>query len=86
MAEVSLEVCVLPAAAAQPAAVDTQVRRPYSSGGVLLVADGAMETTPDGDTLGWGTLVADARGVQATAASGVLRGPPAPGQRSGPAS
>ena len=65
MAEVSLEVCVLPAAAAQPAAVDTQVRRPYSSGGVLRVADGAMETTPDGDTLGWRALVADARGVLA---------------------
>ena len=30
-----------------------------------------METTPDGDTLGWGALVADARGVLATAASGV---------------
>ena len=27
-----------------------------------------METTPGGDTLGWGTLVADARGVLATAA------------------
>ena len=38
---------------------------------VLLVADGAMETSPDGDTLGWGALVADTRRVLATAASGV---------------
>ena len=72
MAEVSLEVCVLPAASAEPATVDTQVYRPYGSGGVLLVADGAMETTPDAGTLGWGGLVVDARGVLATAASGVL--------------
>ena len=68
MAEVGLEVCQHGAARA----VDTQVRRPYSSGGVLLVADGAMETTPGGHTLGWGALVADTRGVLATAASGVL--------------
>ena len=46
--------------------------RPYGSGGVLLLADGAMETSPDGDTLGWGALVADAHGVLATAASVVL--------------
>ena len=72
MAEVNLEVCGLPAPAAQPAALDTQVHRPYGSGGVLLVADGAMETTPDGDTLGRAALLADARGVLATAASGVV--------------
>ena len=35
MAEAHLEVCVLPAAKAQPAAVDTQVYRPYGSGAVL---------------------------------------------------
>ena len=72
MAEVSSGVCVLPAAAAEPAAVDAQVYRLYGSGGVLLVADGALETTPDGDTLGRGALTADARGVLATAASGVV--------------
>ena len=31
-----------------------------------------MEVTPDGDTLGWGALVADAAGVLATVASRVL--------------
>ena len=72
MAETHLEVHVLPAATAQPAAVDTRVYGPYHSGGVLLTADGAMEVTPNGDTLGWGALVADAAGVLATAASGVL--------------
>ena len=34
MAEARLEVHVLPAAAAQPAAVDSRVYRPYESGGV----------------------------------------------------
>ena len=72
MAEACLEVCVLLAAMAQPAAVDARAYTPYGSGGVLLVADGAMETTPDGNTLSWGALVADAQGVLATAASGVL--------------
>ena len=52
MAETHLEVHILPAATAQPAAVDTRVYRPYKSGKVLLETDGAMETTPDGDTLG----------------------------------
>ena len=52
MAQTHLKVHVLPAATAQPAAVDTRVYRPYESGGVLLAADGAMETTPDGDTVG----------------------------------
>ena len=46
--------------------------QPYESGGVLLAADCAMESTLDGDTLGWGALAADAQGVLATAASGVL--------------
>ena len=46
--------------------------RPYEFGGVLLAADGAMETTPDGDTVGWGALVADAGAVLATVASGVM--------------
>ena len=72
MAETHLEVHVLPAAAAQPAAVDMWVYRPYESGGVHLAADGAMEVTPEGDTLGWGALVADTTRVLATAASGVL--------------
>ena len=72
MAKTHLEVHVLPAAMAQPAAVDTRVYRPYESGGVLLAADGAMETTPDSDNLGWGALVADAAGVLATVASGVM--------------
>ena len=31
-----------------------------------------MEVMPDGDTLGWGALVADTAGVLATIASGVL--------------
>ena len=52
MADTHLEVHVLLAATAQPAAVDTRVYRPYEFGGVLLVADGAMETMLDGDTLG----------------------------------
>ena len=52
MAETRLEVHVFPAVTAQPAAVDTRVRRPYESGGVILAAEGAMEVTPDGDTLG----------------------------------
>ena len=54
MAETHLEVNALPAAAAQPAAVDchTRVYRPYESGGVLLAADGAMEVTLDGDRAG----------------------------------
>ena len=72
MGETHLEVCVLPAATAQPAAVDTRVYRPYGFGGVLMVADGAMESTPNGDVLGWGALVDDAQGVLATAASGHL--------------
>ena len=63
---------VLPAATAQPAAVETQVYRPYESRGVLLAADGAMEFTPDGDTLGWGALVGDAAGVLATVASRIM--------------
>ena len=91
MAETHPEVHVLPATMAQPAAVDTRVYRPYESGGVLLAADGAMKVTPDGDTLGWGALVADAAGVLATVASGVLTraadGPPmAHGPLSGQAS
>ena len=72
MAETHIKVHVLPVATAQPAAVDTRVYRPYESGRVLLAADGAMEVTPDGDTLGWGALVADTVGVLATVASGVL--------------
>ena len=72
MAELHPEVHVLPAATAQPVAVDTRMYQPYESGGFLLAADGAMETTPDGDTLGWGALVADATGVLATVASGVV--------------
>ena len=72
MAETHLEVHVLPVATAQPAAVDAWVYRPYESGGVLPAADGVMETTPDGDTLGWGALVADAAGILATVASGVM--------------
>ena len=72
MAKTHLEVHVLPAATAQPAAVDTPVYRRYESAGVLLAVDGAMEVTPDGATLGWGALVADAAGVLATVASRVL--------------
>ena len=72
MAETHLEVYVLLAATSQRAAVDTQVYQPYESGGVLPALDGAMESTQDGNTLGWGALVADAQGVLATAASGVL--------------
>ena len=72
MAETHREVHVLLAATAQPTAVDTRVYRRYESGGVLLAADGAMEVTPHGNTLGWGALVADAVGVLATAASGFL--------------
>ena len=52
--------------------MDTRVYRPYESAGILLVADGAMEVTPDGDTLGYGALVADAAGVLATVASVIL--------------
>ena len=52
MAETHLEVHVLPAATAQPAAVDIRVYRPYECGGVLLAANGAMEVTPNGNTLG----------------------------------
>ena len=53
MAETQLEVHVLLAAAAQLAAVDVWVYRPYESGGgILLAADGAMEVTPEGSTLG----------------------------------
>ena len=48
MAETHLEVHVLPAATGKPADVDTRVYRLYESGGVLLAAYGAMETTPDG--------------------------------------
>ena len=43
MAKTYLEVHVLLAAVAQPAAVDIQVYRLYESGWVLLAADGAME-------------------------------------------
>ena len=39
--------------------------------GVLLAADGVMEVKPEGDTLGWGALVADIAGVLATVASGI---------------
>ena len=63
MAEVQPEVHILPAREAQPAAVDNRVHRPYVSGGVLLAADGAMEVTPNGETLGWGALMADSAGV-----------------------
>ena len=62
MAETHIEVHHLPVAMAQPAAVDTRMYRPYESGGVLPAADGTMETTPDGDTLGCGALVAAAGG------------------------
>ena len=72
MAETHLEVHVLPAATAQPAAVDTRVYWPYESGGILLVADGAKKTTPDGDILDWGALVAEAAGVLVTVTSGVM--------------
>ena len=72
MAETHLEVHILLAATAHHAAVDTRVYRPYESGGVLLAADGAMETTRDDDSLGWRALVADASGVLSTIASGVM--------------
>ena len=72
MAETHLEVHVLPAATARPAVVDTRMYRPYESGGVLLAAEWAVAVTPDGDTLGWGALAADAAGVLATVASGVV--------------
>ena len=71
MAETHLEVHVLPAATPQPATVDIRVYRTYESGGVLVAADGAIEVTPKGDTLGWGALVADITGVLATVALGV---------------
>ena len=86
MGETHLELHVVPAAAARPAAVDTRVYRPYESGGVLLAADGAMEVTLDGNTLGWGALIADVVGVLATVASGVLTRAPAPGPPNGRAS
>ena len=72
IAETHLEVQVLPASTAKPAAVGTRVYRPYESEGVLVAAYGAMETTPDGDTLCWGALVAEATGVLATVACGVM--------------
>ena len=52
--------------------METRLYRPYESTGVLLAADGAMEVTLDGNTLGWGALVADAAGVIAIVVSGVL--------------
>ena len=52
MAKTLLEVHVLTAATVQSAAVDIRVYRRYESRGVLLATDGAMEVTPDGDTLG----------------------------------
>ena len=70
--EAHVELQVLLAATGQPAAVDTKLYRLYDSGRVLLAADGAMEVTPDGDTLEWGALVADSTGVLATVASGFL--------------
>ena len=71
MAETQLEVHVLPAVAAQPAAVAIRVFRPYESGGVLLVADGAIEVKPGGGTPELGALVAYSAGVLASVASGV---------------
>ena len=80
-----LEVHVFPATTVQPAAVLTWVYRPFESGGFLLAAHGAMEVTLDGDTLGWGALVADAARVLATIASGVLTraASPCPGEWAG---
>ena len=72
MAETHLEVHVLLAGTVQPTAVDTRLYRPYESAGVLLGGAGAMEATPDGDTLGSGALLAHAAGVLATVASRVL--------------
>ena len=85
MAETHLEEHVLTVAMARPAAVDIRVYRPYKPLGVLLAADGAMEVTPAGDTLGWGALVADTAGVRATVASGVqtLAGGPWAAERTG---
>ena len=50
------EVHVLPAAMAQLTALNISVDLPYEFGGVLLAAHGAMEITPQGDTMGWGHL------------------------------
>ena len=58
MAEVKQEMHVLLAVAAQLAAVNVGVFRPYVSGGVLTAANGLMEVTPERETPGWGAVVA----------------------------
>ena len=48
-----------------------EVRKAYTRGQVLLVADRAMVVTPGGNNLGWGKLLADGHGVLATVHSKV---------------
>ena len=66
--ELSMDVHVPPAARAAPTERTVEV---CAGGRVLLVADGALLATPEGDDSGWGRLVVDDRGVLATVHSGV---------------
>ena len=56
---------------APPSERIVEVLKVCIGGRVLLVADGAIVATPQGDDRGWGQLVAHDRAVVATAHNGV---------------
>ena len=68
--EVGMDMLVLPAARATLVDRTVEVCRMYTGGHVLLVADGAMVVTLEGDHQGYSGLVADGCGVLATVHSG----------------
>ena len=69
--EVGMDMLIQPAAQTAPTEQVVEVQQACAGGHILLVADGALTATPDGDDLGWGSLVADSHRVLAMVHSNV---------------